>query len=34
MDPILKIDQLSKTFGGFAALNGVNLTVKRGERPH
>ena len=32
MDPILKIDQLSKTFGGFAALNGVNLTVKRGER--
>ena len=32
MDPILKIDQLSKTFGGFAALNGVNLTVTRGER--
>lgn len=32
MEIILKVDQISKHFGGFTALNGVSLELKRGER--
>ena len=30
--PILRIEQLSKRFGGFVALDGVDLAVAPGER--
>jgi branched-chain amino acid transport system ATP-binding protein len=30
--PLLEVDNLSKRFGGFVALDGVNLSVKEGER--
>jgi branched-chain amino acid transport system ATP-binding protein len=30
--PLLKVDDLSKRFGGFVALDGVNLEVANGER--
>ena len=32
MAPLLAIDDLSKRFGGFVALDGVSLTVEPGER--
>jgi branched-chain amino acid transport system ATP-binding protein len=32
MAPLLAVDDLSKRFGGFVALDGVNLTVEPGER--
>ncbi|NBS21885.1 MAG: ABC transporter ATP-binding protein [Betaproteobacteria bacterium] len=32
MEIILKVDQVSKHFGGFTALNAVSLELKRGER--
>jgi branched-chain amino acid transport system ATP-binding protein len=32
MAPILEVDDLSKRFGGFVALDGVSLTVAPGER--
>ena len=32
MTPLLAVDDLSKRFGGFVALDGVNLTVEPGER--
>lgn len=32
MQPIITIDQLDKTYsGGFQALKGVSLTIRRGE---
>ena len=30
--PLLEVENLSKRFGGFVALDGVNLSVKTGER--
>ena len=30
--PLLEVENLSKRFGGFVALDGVNLSVKEGER--
>src|SRR3954453_23224618 len=30
--PLLHIDQVSKRFGGFVALDGINLDVAPGER--
>ncbi|MEY3747097.1 MAG: hypothetical protein RL194_556, partial [Pseudomonadota bacterium] len=30
--PILHIDQLGKRFGGFVALDGVELSVPQGQR--
>jgi branched-chain amino acid transport system ATP-binding protein len=30
--PLLQIDQVGKRFGGFVALDGINLTVAPGER--
>jgi branched-chain amino acid transport system ATP-binding protein len=30
--PLLQVDDLSKRFGGFVALDGVNLAVETGER--
>ncbi len=30
--PLLKVDNLSKRFGGFVALEGINLQVAHGER--
>ena len=30
--PLLEVENLSKRFGGFVALDGVNLSVKQGER--
>ena len=30
--PLLKIQSVSKSFGGFVALSGVNLEIARGER--
>jgi branched-chain amino acid transport system ATP-binding protein len=30
--PLLKVDQVSKRFGGFVALDGINLEVAPGER--
>jgi branched-chain amino acid transport system ATP-binding protein len=30
--PLLHIDQVSKRFGGFVALDGIDLTVAPGER--
>ncbi|HWV43410.1 ABC transporter ATP-binding protein [Pseudorhodoplanes sp.] len=30
--PLLKIDNVGKRFGGFVALDGINLEVARGER--
>lgn len=30
--PLLEIEQLGKRFGGFVALDGVNLSVPRGQR--
>ncbi|NDF51452.1 MAG: ATP-binding cassette domain-containing protein, partial [Betaproteobacteria bacterium] len=32
MEILLKVNQISKHFGGFTALNGVSLELKRGER--
>jgi branched-chain amino acid transport system ATP-binding protein len=32
IDPLLRIESVSKRFGGFAALSDVSLTVRRGER--
>jgi len=32
MEAILEVNSVSKHFGGFTALNGVNLHVQRGER--
>ncbi len=32
MNPLLKIQNVSKNFGGFAALSGVNLEIGQGER--
>jgi branched-chain amino acid transport system ATP-binding protein len=32
MDPLLKVESLSKHFGGFTALNGVSLEIAQGER--
>ena len=32
MDPLLKVESLSKHFGGFTALNGVSLEIAPGER--
>jgi branched-chain amino acid transport system ATP-binding protein len=32
MAPLLAVDDLSKRFGGFVALDGVNLAVEPGER--
>ncbi|HET9351268.1 MAG TPA: ABC transporter ATP-binding protein [Burkholderiales bacterium] len=32
MDPLLKVEGLSKHFGGFTALNGVSLEIAQGER--
>jgi branched-chain amino acid transport system ATP-binding protein len=32
MEDVLKINSVSKHFGGFTALNGVNLNVRSGER--
>jgi branched-chain amino acid transport system ATP-binding protein len=32
MEAILEVSNVSKHFGGFTALNGVNLHVQRGER--
>ncbi len=32
MSPLLEVDNLSKRFGGFVALDGINLTVAQGER--
>ena len=32
MEAILEVNNVSKHFGGFTALNGVNLHVQRGER--
>jgi branched-chain amino acid transport system ATP-binding protein len=31
-DPLLKIDKLGKHFGGFVALEGIDLEVRAGER--
>jgi branched-chain amino acid transport system ATP-binding protein len=31
-DPVLQIEGLSKRFGGFVALDGIDLQVRRGER--
>jgi branched-chain amino acid transport system ATP-binding protein len=31
-DPLLKIDKLGKRFGGFVALEGIDLDVRAGER--
>ena len=31
-EPLLKIDQVGKRFGGFVALDGINLDVAPGER--
>ena len=31
-DPLLRIDGLGKRFGGFVALDGIDLAVRRGER--
>lgn len=31
-DPLLKISNVGKRFGGFVALDGINLEVARGER--
>jgi branched-chain amino acid transport system ATP-binding protein len=31
-DALLRVDGLTKRFGGFTALNGVSITVKPGER--
>jgi len=31
-DPLIRIEGLSKWFGGFQALNGIDLVVNRGER--
>src|SRR5688572_21771459 len=31
-DPLLKVDHVSKSFGGFAALTDVSIAVARGER--
>jgi branched-chain amino acid transport system ATP-binding protein len=31
-EPLLRIDQVSKRFGGFVALDGINLEVAPGER--
>ena len=31
-EPLLKIEQLSKRFGGFVALDSVDLSVAPGER--
>ena len=30
--PLLQIDQLGKRFGGFVALDGINLSIDEGER--
>jgi len=32
MTTLLEVDNLSKRFGGFVALDGINLSVKAGER--
>ena len=32
MDPLLRVESLSKHFGGFTALNGVSLEIAQGER--
>jgi len=31
-EPLLKVDQVGKRFGGFVALDGINLSVAPGER--
>ena len=31
-EPLLKVDNLGKRFGGFVALDGINLSVQPGER--
>jgi branched-chain amino acid transport system ATP-binding protein len=31
-EPLLQVDNLSKRFGGFVALDGINLSVVQGER--
>jgi len=30
--PLLRIDGLNKTFGGFTALDGINVEIRKGER--
>jgi len=32
MSALLKVERLSKHFGGFTALDGVSIEVKQGER--
>jgi branched-chain amino acid transport system ATP-binding protein len=32
MSPLLQVNQLSKRFGGFVALDTVDLVVEQGER--
>ena len=32
MNSLLKIQNVSKSFGGFTALNGVSLDIAQGER--
>ena len=32
MNPLLKVQNVSKSFGGFTALNGVSLDIAEGER--
>jgi len=31
-EPLLKVDNLGKRFGGFVALDGINLSIQPGER--
>ena len=31
-EPLLKVDQVGKRFGGFVALDGIDLSVAPGER--
>ena len=30
--PLLRIDTLTKTFGGFVALDNINVEIRKGER--
>ena len=30
--PLLRIDALTKTFGGFVALDNINVEIRKGER--
>ena len=31
-EPLLQVEKLGKRFGGFVALDGINLSVQPGER--